>query len=704
MKNFIQKIDLNTTILGLALISIFSIFVSGVFLFSLGNFSDIGTAFQPFMYRIGGGLVVFLVALVLIKKPIVHQKLFSLLFGLLVLIAQLLIIISFVRPVYTDTAYVMTMAGRLIEGNHTWYQYFYIYPNNVNVTIWWAVLLKPFHWIGMNNYLSIIPWIQMVMLDAGVIYLSLSLKKINVTFAKIFAFVSFIYVPLFMFVVFPYNDVIAIMLIMIVLGSFIRLQKSELKKTKMLNALLMAFAFALAVTLRQNSIIILMAFVFMLILSRSFTVKAKSLMIGLTIAFTLIGSMIAGGVQKNQGFVNHPSQVTPAVRYVNMSWNPNTSGQIDGPDSFLFAELPKKERTKKINSELKHRIKVLGITGIPLHITKKIAFMFSIGFPYQDLGGTYVKSPILQREWQTGPFFDILGNLFQPLYLFVLGMAGYALYTGVRRKNDYSNTERNLVVFSAFSILGVFTFHILLWEVRDRYALPMIPFILLLAVFGITRLAKNVNQTDKFKAVLTKKNVLTIVAILLLAGSFITGLSRFSKTVNHPGIVYKSGFSLYTEGQQELKKFEANSQYESAPFKLDSTATNFTFDLARAKKSDLKNLEIVLVNTDNGRKWSIPVSKNVNVNTEFPSGSYKLIVNNTSNHDIDSGMLQALDTNYIQGPIVKKNGQKLSGYNFIFEFTDNHPSTLISKQTYCFLYLPFLLISGFVFLYSRKRS
>lgn len=687
-----RLINTKSAILLMALLSLCSILVAATFLYPVVLPTGSTSAFLPFFFRLGGAVAIFLLVYSIIKKPLKNSKYLKITLLVLALIFQIIFLLTFARPVYTDTGYVMTMAGRLVSGNHNWYQYFYIYPNNVNVVIWWSILFKPLSWLGINNFFGIYPWIQMLMLDFAIVFLTKSLEIVNKKISLIFLFTTLYYVPLFMYAIFPYNDVVAVALIMVVIGCFVRYQNVSSIKNKAIIGTIMLLAMALAVAIRQNSAIILIALVLTIFFSKNFSKKEKSSLIIVGLVFALLGTATFTHLQKTSGFVSKPSLVTPSVRYVNMSWNPNTHGQIDGPDSFLYAELPKDERTKKINAELKHRIKILGLKGSVVHLVKKVSFMFSLGFSNQDMGGMQVKPPLLKYEWQAGELSEFIGNLFQPVYILITSFASFALYTIYKKRDVINDVLFNVSIFSSYSIVGIYTFHILFWEVRDRYAVPMFPFFLILAVIGLYLYIQNVKD-EKNKFTISSKSGIKIgliAAILLLLG-FGTSFKHSQEMTGRGGAVYTSGFSMYTEEQKELATIKANSIYKTDSFELQSPANTLYLNYSKLTKEQTKNLNVTLINqtTKQSKKLAVENKEMTYLNTYQP-GKYELIIQNTGSEDLKTPILQSVDTDNIQGPKVSENGKVVRGLNTIFSFADNVSTKWISLPTYITLHLLFI--------------
>ncbi|CAK1229685.1 PMT family glycosyltransferase ArnT/Agl22 [Fructobacillus cardui] len=511
------------------------IFISAMLMNPLG----LKTGSTPYLspiFRFGGLIAIFVFVYQIAKKRNNRSlKWLEIVLIFLALSIQVVFLLTFFRPVYTDTGIITSMIGRLIEGNHNWFEYYSLYPNNVNITIFWSIILKPLRWFGVTSFQSWIHWIQMLLLDFGIFYLARAFKIVNQKLGTIFFYLALFYMPWYMYSIFPYNDLLAISIFMVIIGTIIRLfsvAEDETRK-RVAYTVFISILFAFSVTIRQNSIIILIAFILAILFNKTIDRYLKSFLLVLVILLTVVMTVVSNQIARSDGFEANADRATPAVRWINMSWNPNTSGEIDGRDSSVYDNLLKKDRAKKLNVELRKRLEVLGIKGILHHTIKKIAFMCSFGFSNQDMDGLQINKPILQNYGQTSSFMNMLSNLFQPFYLLLLAFAGYSCWNILTKKLQLAKSLEFLVLFSSFSIVGICTFHIILWEVRDRYVLPIIPFFLFLSAFGIYTFFEKRRQNDvkktPFKTIDFYMPYLQAASIFLLIISFIQGFSKTEK-------------------------------------------------------------------------------------------------------------------------------------------------------------------------------
>ena len=677
-------------VIGVAIAMFLSLVFVACFRYPETGFRIGQSSFLPATFRIGAVLSLLVFLFGLRKRGRTLSKRGILLFITLGLLCQLVFLLTFSRSVYSDTGYVMTMVGRLLDGQHHWYQYFYFYPNNVNVTLFWAFCLAPFKWLGVTKFFFLVRLLQLVFLDLALFYFGTSFNKVKQNAGWLVVILSLFYLPLLTYVVFPYNDLIAVATIFAVLGSFIRLSLAKEMKGQVIQLVVMMLLMAAGIVVRQNSVIILIALLLTLLFVAKISRKMKVLAVVLGLSLTLIGTVGMKSVQKQVGYVSQPTLVTPSIRYVNMSWNPQTSGEINGPDSGMFADLPKNERSKKITAVLKQRLKTLGVKGILKHLLKKETFQFALAYSNQDMAKMQV-SGLVKHQWQVPTLLGYLGNLFQPFYVLMMVAALYVNWLLLKKKKALNERLYSLVIFSDLSILGVFTFHVFLWEVRDRYALPALPFLLLLTViaWAVFKEQKPVTSPRK-KWVLSG---LALVSGLFLLMGFGFGFQHFTANETKIGNVYASGFGFYTEDGRQEATIQPGHRYQTSPFQLKDTATNFSFTLGDVSDAEANNLSMTLTNLTTNQVYRIQPKVGLNsLDENFAKGNYRLDLVNEGKQTIKTSFLQQLGTTNLQGPVVKENGRKVFGLNFAYDFGTVKNTARFSLLAYASLFLLFAIL------------
>ena len=595
-----------------------------LFLISIFTYRDIAVNLpginlnQSIMTLVG---VVFLVLLLMmLYKLSTRSRKFIFLGTLLIgLILQLVLILKINQPMITDAGYVFTQAERLAIGKTQWLHYFYIYPNNVNVTLLWSVTYKILSFLGINHVIGA-HFIQLILLDISALCVSLSLNKVLSNKLGSWTFiVNILYMPLNLMTLFIYNDIFAIVIFNLLIAVTIRLFNIDTQdKLKLwLFIILDSIVFAIGFAIRSNLAIVGIALVISILLANNLNWKHKvSTVIFIAVASLAVSmafTSIAGGLNYHE----KAQEVTPAMRYVNMSWNPNTSGEIDGVDAWAWSELPKNQRTDELTNQFKQRIKDYSIIGLMKHVLKKVSFMYANGLTHQDFNFMYEKdhNPI----WQSFSWFSRV--IFQPFYALLLIAASITLVkTMIRKEHD---VLRDIKLFLGLSLLGTLMFHGLLWEVRDRYAIITIPALTFLGTLGLYDIATwSNNRLTNMKST----SLVYVTAIIFLLAGAISFTGSNGKV--YAETIASEGFTMYAsseEGQTDYQ-LQPKSIYK-VPIDLASDATSFTYDIGWTSSEGLQQMNIKLVNQDSGKEYVGTLNQNSNtIHGNFDSGNYLLIV------------------------------------------------------------------------------
>lgn len=123
---------------------------------------------------------------------------------------------------------------------------------------------------------------------------------------------------------------------------------------------------------------------------------------------------------------------------------------------------------------IQQRLHQMGVTGTLVHLLKKMRVFWATGdFDSFKLTTQWIRAPRWylnhQRQLQ---FWLVL--MTQTIYLTMLVQAIVTLM----KRREWA------VTFVALAILGLTAFHVGLWEVEGRYALPLLPGLMLLSIVG----------------------------------------------------------------------------------------------------------------------------------------------------------------------------------------------------------------------------
>lgn len=691
MNNFLRKSELLLGVIAFGVLSLTAMFLFPMY----GRTSDELPFFGP-IFRIGGSIIIFASIMTLRWLKINLKRVLFYLFILGMVGLQILYLVTFKLNLTTDIGYVFTQAERLASGNNTWLHYFVIYPNNLNIAVFWAVIFKAFTSLGFTNHLVVIPAFQLIMLDLALVFLAVSAEKYRTHLGKWTVVIGLAYFPLTMYTMFVYNDLISVALLMISMGILLRSLAVGISQKRIIGLTAVALIFLImAVMIRNNLVVVLIAMLSMILISSRFKWISKVLLVITAITFYTAGSF--GSDELHNRFEYQPvaSQVTPTMRYINMAWNPNTSGEIDGTDAWKFSDLPSDERSKKLFHEFKSRISQLGIVGVAEHLVRKTAFMFSIGFPNMDFGLLQFTDVESGKNWQVSNWIRTATNLFQPFYVLVLSLSLIAVQKALRKRND--DTAIDLVVFSSLAVLGIMAFQIGLWEVRDRYAVPAFPFFILLSAVAITEMPKQRWWTVTDKPGVWTRIVLSLVAVGMVAYHANETAHDFETKQTIVTPVKNSSYFLYSgENDYELR---AHQKFETR-FALEAPSQELEFNFGWGDPAQLEKVTITLINTTTKQEYHYHGGPSVvHFNDHYRPGKYRLIINTNDLTPTNTYLVGEMQTAQLDASPVTLNGKKADGLAIYYKFSEIKKAPVISETHYDNIHLFYILIGALVVIY-----
>ncbi|RRK10488.1 hypothetical protein D1831_07445 [Lactiplantibacillus garii] len=403
--------------------------------------------------------------------------------GLLILIAvtQLVVAVNFVDVSRADAFYVRTQALTLARGDHTWMHYFAIYPNNVNFTLLEATLIKvvttvvspPWTVLNVLRFL----WVDSALFSGLYLLRHWHHARPGAVWLAGFWLVS---PPVYSYALYAYTDALVLPMVLNCLALMTwALGRSGWRRWGGLIAA--GLLLAVGVAMKSNLVVFWIATLLLILVlwqQRHVTWQTAlgwlvSTLVTLGLVFSLMGAW-----RKQAGFRPTANDQLPATSWIAMSLNPKHSGQYNYADFESVNRKPtaaaKNRRTAKM---IRGRLKQMGVTGTAVHLTKKMRVFWATGdFDSFKLTTQWIKAPRFYVTGQRNIQFWLV-IMTQVIYLTLLIEAIIVLVT--------ARTLRPGPLFIALTILGLTAFHVVFWEVEPRYALPLLPGLMLLGVIGI---------------------------------------------------------------------------------------------------------------------------------------------------------------------------------------------------------------------------
>jgi len=399
--------------------------------------------------------------------------------ALLIVGTQLTVAWQFVDAGRADAYFVRNQALALAQGQQRWNQYFLVYPNNVNFTLLEAALIKFSHFLGLAT-----PWValnilRMLWLDTGLIA-GLSIIRHWQRWrpgALGLLLVWLLSVPIYAFGLFAYTDALVMPLTVDVLA-LAYLAHGHTGWRRQLFGWSGLLLIGLGVAMKSNMIVLWLA----LMLSFGVLIwQHKLAWTWLLKAAVALGVVLVGMQLWSQqsGYQKSRNVALPPTSWMAMSLNPTLSGQYNSADMQAVRDQPTaKRKQQQTKTMLKQRVQKLGAGGLLTHLFAKFRVFWATGdFDSFKLTSQWVRAPawylLAQRTWQ--------------FWLVALTQMGFiALLLGSIKTLVAQPHDQFGIGLIALMLIGLTLFHVGLWEVEARYALPFLPILMVLGVVGWT--------------------------------------------------------------------------------------------------------------------------------------------------------------------------------------------------------------------------
>ncbi|WP_421017338.1 glycosyltransferase family protein [Furfurilactobacillus cerevisiae] len=436
-------------------------------------------------------------------------------------------------PITTDDLRVKAQAYLLAFGDKKWPEYFHMFPNNVNVTIVYSWLIRIFQKISPHHVNDLIVIFLFLLMDIAILssYRCIVLLTHRGSVGTLFLLVMIFFLPVYLYAFFFYTDPLMVVFPAI---AFYFLLKSKLTKqthTKWTMFVLSVISLGVGYVLKPNVVIIVVALIVFCFVSFFEDGSSAKKMLTLSIQIFILLFVFAGfkfssnAMQSANGFNRSVQKEVPSSAFIYMSLDPNSSGQITG-DLFKYQNI-RSVREKKVssNKDIKKRLNTLGVDGITNHWWKKLVHTFGSGVMGSDLpslsaiGHVRVASHLHQILFW-------LANLNQVVYIIILfgivffAVSEFASPTDIGKKS----------LFAALSILGIISFHVLIWEAESRYSFIVMFFMIILGTIGLSKSFEKYDAV-KLKALKAKTFcALSVCAIALVGFSTSQPLTKINNT------------------------------------------------------------------------------------------------------------------------------------------------------------------------------
>lgn len=397
---------------------------------------------------------------------------------LMIVVVQMIIAVNFVDVGRADSFFVRNQGVALALNAHRWAPYFQLYPNNVNAALLESLGIRLLRWtnpwVGLN--LLRFAWLDTALV-AG-LYL-LRHWQIWQPGAALWLLAWLVSVPVAAYGVFAYTDATVFPLILDSLALVILTRHRQgARYWGTVGGLMLLLAFG--VNLKGNFLILWLAVGALALIFWGQKKLSLAQLLG-WIALAVTTLLLMNGLftiwGQQTGYQRRSQVALPATSWVAMGLNPSTAGQYHKADVLHVRQQPtatlKKQATRTM---IQQRLRRLGVGGGLAHLGKKFQLFWATGdFDSFRLTSQWIRVPKwYQNDQRSLQFWLVLAT--QVGYVVLLMGAGISLI--------YDRVHSTSQALIGLTVVGLTLFHVVLWEVEPRYALPLVPGLLLLAING----------------------------------------------------------------------------------------------------------------------------------------------------------------------------------------------------------------------------
>lgn len=412
---------------------------------------------------------------------------FALVFWTLLIVTQGLVAVNWVAVPHADLYFVHQQALNLLAHHTTWAPYFATYPNNVNLTLLLAGLLQIGRWVLGHDSGVWLNALQFAWLDLGVAVMAHHLRQRQPRVANTFLGLTWLCIPLYAYGLNTYTDTLVLPIGLITLVLMAHLRQAPSWGRWWGWGGLLSLALTVAYLFKANFIVLIIAVLIILwglpvAHPRGFLAKVGlSLLLGLSLLGGSVGSQTA---QRVAGFTADSQQALPATSWIAMSYNPAYFGNYNRADATAIIRQPTAQAKRTVaRQHLTTYLHNLGPWGLFQHWGRRVRLFLATGtFDAFQVNTSYQRSPRWAQQHRA-VFEWFLANWAQIVYcalLLVNGLWGVAQW---RRRQFHPG-----FLLGGLFALGLTAFHVLIWETEERYALPLLPLLLVGGAMGGTQL------------------------------------------------------------------------------------------------------------------------------------------------------------------------------------------------------------------------
>lgn len=608
---------------------------------------DYSFPLNPFVL-LGISILLYLLVLFPLRKAIdKNNKLVIWIIVIIGIIIQLTVVVAMQGAQGVDDFDIRLQVAKFLNNDFRLDNYFIYASNNIPITFLFTGISKLASLLGWANHATLFLNIfQACLMDIAAGILMLILNRESNTKVATYALLIFVmFIPFTVYSVNLYTDVSSICFAIYGIEAFYYFYKNNNYWLILLTGILEGIAYLIKMNLivMSISLVLLIPFLF------KFNIK-KLLKIFLVFAtgFLLVSFSVNSLEKEVSNF--SPEQIDssrfPYTYWISMGLNSSYMGE-SGSGSWAEGNSlgSYKKRKKFYSTRIKQQVAPQNWVKLGKLYLKKVNIMYSqgdLGSVEKYFGISKQLGPVYQEIAGTKNTFYIIYS--QMVYLFILMSS---LVFSIKKLYAKNKVFGYFDIYSIFFI-GIFLFHVLMWEVMHRYAFVAIFALIPLAAYGI----------NDFIVIEENKNIpkyiLIFSSLLLICGignDILRNLPIINKVPNREMTVVSQEFPEHDLVAINIPAKEKIEEHIYVPYSFKKI--NITYWAGGATLDSQPKLEMKLY-SKSGK------SIDWRSNTYKASGNYSIVIKNTSDENVKIAAGKSYKIDLLQEPIINHKNNYLN--------------------------------------------
>ena len=544
--------------------------------------------------------------------------------GMIIILIGELIVLSELRiNSQFDTYRVIAQADRLATGDHSWsVLYFYRYPNNV--------ILASFlgGWFGLTNLIGISEFLALeilnfILLNGFILLVLRTTVQISHRYSYTMAALAFFIFSPFAYTYYLqvfYSDLPAMIAITLVIRAVYFWPKWS-RRQLIVNGIVTGIATVVAQLLRPNTLVILPTILIVaLVCWRSVKVKRQFFaLFGILVVAIGLSVPVKSLIYQGVGFSPNEKYEFPMESWIAMGVQPETKGTYNYP--VVAGDVRAKNKAERQANDRQIIKTTLGRLG-PIGISKQLVFKAETLLSSGNINVWYSSGQREAPEWYLNDR-GVISNYVKMSYQLVTLMVYLTLiwYVAAWRRPVAEEADESWVamVFVLVLSLGYMAFHILIWEVEQRYGEILRPlFWMMLLSLGTARSKHREGESHAVKLANWLPMLASAFGVVAVVSALWLQLKQPNTTV-----VASQAIAEVDEPLNQPTKLTPGQ-----PLRQPVTI-NHTVNRAIVKVFQRTQVTVQLVNRDTGMKYALKAGRGQFYRyVPIPVGKYHLEVHN----------------------------------------------------------------------------